>query len=80
MKNESTNDQMENRTYELQEKINKLQLEVKRIVNSDVFETPLIIRKCNQITILLNQIDILYEFIDPEDLDILPEKFNHSLN
>ena len=81
MKIETTSDGILNKIDELKDAVFDRIDEVKAMVKSDdQFDGPKIIKKCQQINTLLNQIEVLKEFINPEDLGPDPLKSTPFLN
>ncbi|MEI7526389.1 MAG: hypothetical protein WCJ95_18725 [Mariniphaga sp.] len=81
MKNELTNNEILNKIDELNSSVFDRIDEVKSMVKSDdTFDGPEIIKKCQQIDTLLNQIEVLQGFIKSEGLVLDPLKSNPFLN
>ena len=64
MKNELLTDQMIDRIEDLKDQIFKNQDEVAAIASSDKFDIGRIKQLCDQTNIILNQIEIIQQFID----------------
>lgn len=81
MKNESPNDKMCDKLDELNCSIFDRIDEIKALTNCEVtFSSDKIIEKCQQINILLNQIEVLKEFVGTDDQRPDPLKSTPCLN
>lgn len=80
MKNETPNDKMCDKIYDLTAKIVERVEEVKSLACNEVFDNQKIIGICQQINVMLCQIEALEEFISPEDKGQDPLKITPFLN
>lgn len=77
MKNETPNDKMINKLDELNSAVFDRIDEVKALASREAtFNCDKIIEKCQQINILLNQIEVLKEFVGTDDQ--LPDHLNST--